>query len=67
MFWSGPVAVSGACSGVSRRFPVAVSAAGFAWQGQHLGTLSVVCVAGGPLCSSVSRRVLVVVSEVGFA
>ena len=36
--------------------------AGFAWQGQHLGTLSVACVAGGISCSGVFRHVPVAVS-----
>ena len=46
-----------ACPGVFWRVSVAVSGVGFAWPRQHLGTLSVVCVAGGLLCSGVFRRV----------
>ena len=49
---------------VFRRVAVAASGAGFAWQGQHFFTLSVVCVAG-VLCSGVSRRVPVAVSGAG--
>ena len=39
---------------VSWRVPLAVSRLAFAWQGQHLGTLSVVCVAGVQLCRVVA-------------
>ena len=42
--------------------PVAAAPLVFAWQAQHLGVLSVVCVAGGLSCFARFRRVPVAVA-----
>ena len=58
------VSPAGVCVVACRGVFLLLSRAGFAWQRQHLGTLSVVCVGGGRLCRGVFWRVLLAVSTI---